>query len=296
MPAPDPNPLKAQLLKASADMHAALADFGFQPESFDSIITQTLDRAARLRAAHAPAAADRLESLCAEFRDALALSADPDARGRAYLALLESTLIGVNASEAAGPRWLAALDRHCASLSEPSATPTAGGLTLLTVAQMCIDIGAKATPPAGGMVRIEWQGWRLALVPAAAETPDQIAPAVARAADVLRSARTPGLIVLDLSQPVCPERRALRAVHPDDGAAELRARLDRLLQDAKPGIKASANLDHALGVIGCAFLSLHLVAAAQVAFITAYRFMSLLDPADPREHKLARFRVRFGDL
>jgi len=104
------------------------------------------------------------------------------------------------------------------------------------------------------------------------------------------------LVVLDLAEAVCPEQRPLRASHPDAGAAELRARLDRLLQDARPAILQQCDRDHAIGVVGAAFLSLHLVTANQVAFITAYRMMSLLENADPREVKLGKFRRAFGDL
>ena len=106
----------------------------------------------------------------------------------------------------------------------------------------------------------------------------------------------PGLVVLDLAESACPEQRPLRANHPDDGAGELRARLDRILQGARAATLEVCDRDFAIGVVGTAFLALHLFASGQVAFITAYRMMSLLDETDPREKKFGEFRRKFGDL
>lgn len=292
-------PLADQMRRDSAAARQALESFGLSPESYDALTARSLELQAQLRDAGAAHAADRLGRLASTVAHAVeSPEADPQARGLAYLALLDSVLTQSIASEAPGPKWLRRLDLESKRLEAAPSAPelAAPTLALLTVASMCADIGAKVSPPPEGPIPIEWRGWRFGLVAAHAPDAASIALRAAAAVEALRDARMPGLVIIDLAQPVCPEQRPLRASHPDAGAAELRARLDRLLQDARPAIIAACDADHAIGVIGAAFLALHLVTANQVAFITAYRFMSLLEPFDPRERKLTEFRRRFGDL
>lgn len=298
-PAPEPGapaapPLADQMRRESAESHQALEAFGLTPESYASLTAQAAELEKVLRDSGVGHAADRLRRLSGIVAAALEHApSDLNARGRAYLALLDSILMQSLATEAPSPKWLNRLNEESRRMD---AGHDAASLALLTVAGMCAEIGAKVTPPPEGPIPIEWQGWRFGLVATQAPDAASIVPRVADAVGALRAARMPGLVVIDLAQPVCPEQRPLRASHPDAGAAELRARLDRLLQDARPGLVEACDRDHTLGVIGTAFLALQLVTSDQMAFITAYRFMSLLEPSDPREIKLTTFRERFGDL
>lgn len=287
-------PLAAQLKRESAASHEALESFGLSPESYEGITQRLAESHAELLEAGATRAAARLQRLTTVVAQALAAPAsDLEARGRAYLAMLDSVLLQSIAAEAPGPKWIQRLDSEAAAVEADDST---GSLALLTVAGMCADVGAKVAPAPTGPITVEWKGWRFGLVAAHAPDTASIPTRVAAGVETLRAARMPGLVVLDLAQPVCPEQRPLRAAHPDAGAAELRARLDRILHDSRAAIVAACDRDHAVGVIGAAFLAVHLVVANQMAFLTAYRFMSLLDPADPREHTLGQFRRRFGDL
>ena len=289
-----PPPLAEQMRREATSSREALASFGFAPESYGALLDRASQCQADLARAGAVHAARRLERLTEVLSRALSAPAsDLEARGRAYLAMLEGVLLQSLASDASSARWRARLDQECLALEEgrPGAS-----LALLTAAGLASDAGATVTPSLSGPIPVTWQRWRFSLVAAQALDAASIPARVAEAVERLRQARTPGLVVLDLGEPVCPERRPLRASHPDAGAAELRARIDRLLQEARAGIVAACDRDLAIGVIGAAFLSLHLVTANQVAFVTAYRMMSLLGEGDPRERKLGLFRRAFGDL
>jgi hypothetical protein len=272
----------------------ALASFGFSPEAYESILDQAAGIHGALTGLHATRAADRLGRLITTVESAIhAPVSDPGARGRAYLALLDAILLQSLVAEAASPKWLARIDQECGRLEE--GRPDAS-LAVLTVAGMAEDAGATAAIGASGVLTVTYKGWRIGLVGAHAPSADVIPARVADGVARLKGERLPGMVVLDLAESACPEQRPLRATHPDAGAAELRTRLDRLLQDSREAIRGACDPDHAIGVVGTAFLALHLVSADQVAFITAYRMMSLLDPTDPRERKLGTFREAFGDL
>ena len=152
-------------------------------------------------------AADRLDGLARVVTEALdAPVSDLAARGRAYLALLDSVLIASFVAEAPGPRWLERLD---ADLTPAPDDTTSGVLGLHSVARLCAHAGARVVPPPHGPIPVEWQGWRFGIVAApataaathdAAPLADRIPPAV----DQLRAARLPGLIVADATREVCP--------------------------------------------------------------------------------------------
>jgi hypothetical protein len=291
---PDAAPLSARMRHDAQAARESLAAFGFSPEAYESILERAAATHGVLTGSRALHAANRLTRLIGAFEAAInAPVSDPAARGRAYLALLDTVLLQSLVAEAASPKWIARIDRECARLEE--GRPDAS-LALLTVAGMAAESGATVTPHESGAIVVTFKAWRLGLVAAHAPSADAIPARVADGVARLKAARLPGMVVLDLAEAVCPEQRPLRATHPDAGAGELRARLDRLLQDSRQPIRAACDPDYAVGVVGAAFLALHLVSADQVAFLTAYRMMSLLDPADPRERKLGALREAFGDL
>ncbi len=287
-------PLADQMRRDSAASRQALESFGLTPESYANITERAglIQRELSQRgAAHAAA---RLERLTAVIHAALdAPSDDLAARGHTYLALLDSMLMQSLAEESESPRWLARLDAEARRLEAGEA---GASLALLTVAGMCAAMGARVSPKPDGPISVEWQRWRFGLVATSAADAKSIPARASAAINTLKRAQMPGLVVLDLAQPVCPEQRPLRVAHPQAGADELRGRLDRLLADARPALLGSCDRDHAIGVIGAAFMAMHMVAAGQVAFITAYRFMPLIEAGDPREARLAAFRRGFGDL
>lgn len=288
--------------RAQAQTDAAresLEAFGLSPASYDDLIARSRAQEASLRRRGHLMAADRLDGLARVVTEALdAPVSDLAARGRAYLALLDSVLIASFVAEAPGPRWLERLD---ADLTPAPDDTTSGVLGLHSVARLCAHAGARVVPPPHGPIPVEWQGWRFGIVAApataaathdAAPLADRIPPAV----DQLRAARLPGLIVADATREVCPEQRPLRASHPDAGAQELRHRLDAMLQRSRPALAAACDRDHILGVIGAAFMALHIVPSNQVVFLTAHRLMPLVEPGDPRAASLGRFARRFGAI
>lgn len=287
------SPLAEQMRRDSAASRQALDSFGLTPESYASISERASMVQQHLVERGAGHAAARLGRLVAVVQGAVEKPSDDlSTRGRAYLALLDSILMQSLAEESQSPRLLARLDAEARRLDAGEA----GAMALLTVAGMCAEIGAKVSPKLDGPVPVEWQRWRFGLVAASAPDAASISARAAGAIEDLRASRMPGLVVMDLAQPACPEQRPLRVAHPQAGADELRARLDRLLADSRPELLRLCDRDHAIGVIGTAFMALHMVAAGQVAFITAYRFMPLIEAGDPRELKLAAFRRAFGDL
>lgn len=293
--APDaPPPLAAQMRRDSEAAREALGSFGLTPESYAQVIERAVAVGAELRERGAAHAAARLDRLIARVNAVLeAPSSDLAARGQAYLALLDTMLVQSLAHEADSPKSLARLDGESQRLDagDPGAS-----LALLTVAGMCAEMGARVTPPPEGPILVEWQKWRFGLVSAGSPDAGSIVPRVAASVNTLKQHRMPGLVVLDLAQPACPEQRPIRVAHPQAGASELRERLDRLLNDARRPLIEACDRDHAIGVVGTAFMALHIVSANQMAFITAYRFMPLVEAGDPREAKLAAFRRAFGDL
>jgi len=292
--APAVTPLADQMRRDSAASREALESFGLSPESYATLTQRAESYRHELSERGATHAAARLERLASLVNTALeAPSDDLAARGQTYLALLDTVLMQSLAEESDSPRWLARLDAESRRLEagDPGAS-----LALLTVAGMCAEMGARVSPKPDGPIPVEWQRWRFGLVAASATDAASIPPRAAGAIENLKAAQMPGLVVLDLAQPACPEQRPLRVAHPQAGADELRGRLDRLLAEARPALLESCDRDHAIGVIGTAFMALHMVAAGQVAFITAYRFMPLIEAGDPREARLAAFRRGFGGL
>ncbi|MEZ6234542.1 MAG: hypothetical protein R3B68_10170 [Phycisphaerales bacterium] len=294
---PETASLSEQMRKASAEAREHLGAFGLSADSYDGLLRMSGDAEASLRERGALRAAARLDALRGTFAAALERPTDDlEARGEAYLSLLESVLIASLGNETESPAWSARLDRAFAD-----GAPGVGELSLLTTAGMCRDVGASIeaarTPETDdGLLRVMWRKWRFGLAPAAAGEADAIAPGVREAGERLRAARLAGLVSVDLAGAVCPERRPVRATHADAGAAELRDRLDRLLRGARASLIGTCDRDHVLGVVGSAFLAVHIVPNDQVAFITAYRFMSLMDPSDPRERTLGRLRDAFDGI
>lgn len=156
------------------------------------------------------------------------------------------------------------------------------------------ELRLEAAPPLEALV--ELSRWRVGLAARAVEAPNLIEAAVASAAQRLRSARLPGLIVLEVSRVIWPDRTVLRAASAAAAGHELQRRVDHFLRQQHDTVAAIVDPALVFGVVAVATIPAYLEASGHVAFHTSFRIASLCDSEDPRHQRLVAFARRFERL
>jgi len=163
-------------------------------------------------------------------------------------------------------------------------------------AAMCKQAGFKTDPPVGDQkhdATVEVDRWRIGLVGRMVTGEDTIEPAVIEGGARLEQARLPGMIVLEVTSLLWPERRVLRTVSDSAAVSELHKRADDFLVSNRDRIGSLVNPDFVFGVLAVATLPTFNVSTRHVAFSTSFRIASICEDDDPRMERLRAFARRF---
>jgi len=151
----------------------------------------------------------------------------------------------------------------------------------------------RAEPSMGPDALFELSRWRLGLACQLVGDDRSLESAIGASSARLRSARVPGLIALEVTRLIWPERRVLRVDSDTTASHELQRRTDHFLTEQSKRIGANADAGHAFGVLAVATLPTFNVSTRHISFGTTFRIASLVDAHDPRYAKLAEFARRF---
>jgi len=153
------------------------------------------------------------------------------------------------------------------------------------------DAAGAPDDPADAL--IELGGWRVGLTGRVIETPDLLELGVRAAASRLHGARVPGMLFLEVTRLIWPERRILRVDSDQTAIHELQRRADLFLTEHADRIGALVDPTYVFGVLAVATLPTYNVSSRHIAFSTTFRIASLCDEGDPRLAKLTDFARRF---
>ncbi len=241
------------------------------------------------------------------FGDLLALGEDPEAEvvrpreGEVYSAGLETGQLaqivealarpGTKAGEFWGPKILEAIDSG------------ADGETLqdrrfrLQFIAMCVKAGIRIEPTESELdAEADLSKWRVGLACKRIESGNLIEAAVSTAAGRLKRAKLPGLIVLEVSGIVWPERRILAVDSDMTAAQEIHRRTDAFLVEQTEAIGGMVDPSFAFGVLAAATIPTLNVTTKHVAFSSSFRIASLVSDTDPRYDRLVGFAKKFEAL
>ena len=305
MPDPATSPLRVLLERDAAQAKKALDQPTFTRQDYavlHAMATAALDRLTTLGLdlpdGHRLGHCERI------FRDLLALDADPGAdairpqEGEVYAAGLETGQLA-QITEALtrpgcaswGPRLLGAID------------PCADAQALqdlrfrLQFIAMCLRAGVHVEPTSSELdAEAHFHKWRIGLACRRVEAPNLIQAAVSSASARLARAKRPGLIVLEVSAIVWPERRILAVDSDLTAAREIHRRTDAFLVEQTDAIASMVDPSLVFGVLAVATLPTLNVPTSHVAFSTSFRIASLVDEHDPRYDHLVAFARKFESL
>lgn len=300
------SPLKAMLARDAAQTRKALDQPTFTRQDYARLHELALSALARLAAFPLPPG-NRLARCERTFRDLLAIAEDQHAsvilprEGEIYAAGLEtgqlsqiiSALVTPRARSASvwGQRILAALDPECDAI-----TLLDRRFRLQFIA-MCVDAGVRVEPSTGDLDAECGLGkWRIGLACKRIETENLIDAAVASAGARLKRARLPGLIALEVSGIVWPERRVLAVDSDLTAARELHKRTDAFLVEHADAIARIIDPSYVFGVLAAATIPSLNVTTRHVAFSSSFRIASLVPESDPRHAHLVSFVRKFETL
>lgn len=296
------------LARDAAQARKALDQPTFTRQDYVRLHEIASDALARLEAIGLPLpAGNRLARCERTFRDLLAISQDQGAEvlapreGEVYAAGLETGQLAQiisalltqrsKTSGAWGQRILAALDPACDAL-----TLLDRRFRLQFIA-MCVDAGVRVEPASAEIdAECELGKWRIGLACKRIETENLIDAAVASAGARLKRARLPGLIALEVSGIVWPERRVLAVDSDLTAARELHKRTDAFLIEHAGAIGRIVDPSFAFGVLAAATIPSLNVTTRHVAFSSSFRIASLVPESDPRHAHLVSFVRKFEAL
>lgn len=169
----------------------------------------------------------------------------------------------------------------------------------LQFAAMSRLAGVRTVPPQGGAqcdCFVESDRWRFGVVAHVLSVDADTDAAIQLCSQRFRADRTPGLMVLEITNLVWPERKVIRVASDTVAAAELQRRADSFLASHRQRIAAGVDPVHAFGLLVVATLPTYNVATRHVAFSTSFRIASLCPEGDPRLERLAAFARQFQRL
>lgn len=169
----------------------------------------------------------------------------------------------------------------------------------LQFAAMCRLAGVRADPPAPGArcdAFVESERWRFGVVAHVLNLDADTDAAVQLCSERFRADRAPGLMVLEITNLVWPERKVIRVASDTVAASELQRRADSFLAAHRQRIASGVDPVHAFGLLVVATLPTYNVATRHVAFSTSFRIASLCPEGDTRLDRLAAFARQFQRL
>ncbi len=310
MPETDPkvSPLKTLLERDAAQARKALDQPTFTRQDSARLREMAAGALERVRSLGLePASANRLARCERIFRDLLMLAEDPEAEvvrprdSEVYAAGLETGQLAqicealarprTKAGEFWGPRILGAIE------SDASPETLQDRRFRLQFVAMCVRAGIRIEPTQSELDgEADLSKWRIGLACKRIESSNLIEAAVSSSAGRLKRARRPGLIVLEVSGVVWPERRILSVDSDLTAAREIHRRTDAFLVEQTDAIGEMVDPSFAFGVLAAATIPTLNIATQHVAFSSSFRIASLVGETDPRYDRLVGFARKFEAL
>ncbi len=303
----DSSPLKSLLALDAAQAKKALDQPTFNRQDFGRLHEMASLALERLGAVCEIPETNRLRHCEKIFADLLALADDPEAQvvrpreGEVYNAGLETGQLaqltealakpGTKAATYWGPRILKAIDAK----ADPQ-TLQDRRFRLQFIA-MCAQAGVRIEPSESELDgEADLSKWRIGLACKRIEAENLIEAAVSSTAGRLQRAMKPGLIVLEVSGLVWPERRILAVDSDLTAAREIHRRTDAFLIEQTEAIARMVDPSFAFGVLAAATIPTLNVSSKHVAFSSSFRIASLVGDTDPRYGRLVSFARKFEAL
>lgn len=304
-PSEPTSPLESQLKEQAAEAKRELHQPVFSSSDYArlrALAEQARDRLVGLGLAPSPTS--RLARAGRVLGDVLAVEADAGAEVVApsetdvYMTSLELGQLAHIAGYLAQTNspW----NERVMGVVDPEPGLAAAGLAdrrfRLQFAAMCRQAGFKVVPPVGEQkhdATVEVDRWRIGLVGRMVGGEDTIEPAVVEGGARLEQAKLPGMIVLEVTSLLWPERRVLRTASDSAAVSELHRRADDFLVSNRDRIGSLVNPDFVFGVLAVATLPTFNVSTKHVAFSTSFRIASICEDDDPRMERLRAFARRF---
>ncbi len=304
----DRSPLRALLSEDARRAREALGGPSFDRQDYEMLAQMAAGAIGRLeRLGVALPAGHRLARCQRVFEDLVRVSEDPGAEviapraSEVYAAGLETGQLwqivealgrpGTRAGAEWGARIVGAID------SSQDGSVLHDRRFRLQFVAMCARAGIHVEAHAGeldGVILLD--RWRVGLACKRIEAQNLIEAAVASCAGRLRRGRMAGLMVLEVSGVVWPERRVLAVDSDLTAAREIQRRTDAFLLEHAEAIGGMVDPAQCFGVLAVATIPTLNVASRHVAFSTSFRVASLVGEADPRHGRLAQFTRRFEAL
>jgi len=303
-PTPDA-PLRAQMTRESERTRKALNQPGFSRGDYARLLEMAEQAEARLHQSGIELGGHhRLARHKQVLRDLLTLAEDPDADAmrptdaEVYGTGLEvgqlAHVIGVLAQPRG--RWN---DRLADLLDADKHDPQAlrDRRFRMQLIAMCRQAGLKTERHEGELEAVLDMGrWRIGLAARMVEAPNLVEAAIASTSRRLVESRLPGLIALEVTSVVWPERTILSVSSDSVAVSELHRRADGFLVSNHDQIASIVDPSFAFGVLAVATIPTYNASSRHVAFSTSFRIGRLCEESDPRHERLVAFARRFGSV
>ncbi|MBX3364061.1 MAG: hypothetical protein KF866_04785 [Phycisphaeraceae bacterium] len=299
-------PLKQSLAEQSAQARRELNQYGFARQDYQRLAAIADAAIEHLRRAGIEAGSTgRLARARRVLGDLLAILENPDAEvvppseSEVYLTGLELGQLSQIVHTLVQPngRWNEPVTRVVSGEAAPDVNAEAR--FKLQFATMCRQAHLKIEPPNQGIASdmvLDLNGWRIGVAGTALAAGGDVSAAVAQAVARLKADRLAGLIVLEVTPLVWPERQVIRVASDAVAVHELQRRADWFLASQKDAVWPAVDPAYAFGILAVATLPTYNVATRHVAFSTTFRIAALCDDHDPRAARLSEFAQRFQRL